>query len=141
MQRRTFIKSLAIFTGLFTFGSKFELTRAFPFVRRKPVVPQMVSTVTARGTRTVRLPVSYAREGDVMVALLTAHNPDGVPIAIEAQGGWTMFARQEASQYTQESWYMKTERDLDNTEYLFAVHNAERSAGQLSVIRGVEIGK
>lgn len=96
MKRRTFIKSLAVFTGVFTFGSKFELTRAFPFVRCRPAVPQVVSTVTALGTRTIRLPVSYAREGDVMVALLTAHNPDGVPIAIEAQGGWTMFARQEA---------------------------------------------
>lgn len=139
MKRRAFIKSLAIFTGLFTLSSKLELTRAFPFVRRKPVTPQMVSTATAQGLRTLRLPVSYAQKGDVLIAIVTAHNPNGSPVTIEAQTGWTMISRQEIQRYTQESWYMTADRDLNETECMFAVHNAERTTGQLSVIRGAKV--
>lgn len=139
MERRTFIKSLAAFTGLFTIGSKLELTRAFPFVRHKRIVPQMVSTTVARGTRTIRLTVPQTQKGDVLVAMILAYSPDGQPIVIEAQRGWTMFSSQEAEHRLLQTLYMRIVDDLADTEYLFAIDGAERSSGSLSVIRGAKI--
>lgn len=138
MRRRLFVKTLLAFTGALAFDWKFEFISQFPFAHRRVTVPQVIATTTAVGPTTLTLSIPPAQKGDVLIAMVTAYNPDGKPVEWADVPAWTLHSSSESGECVQACWYQKLDSDPRQESATFPLVG-ERAAGQLHVIRGADV--
>lgn len=136
MRRRTFIQSLFAFTGALALDWKFEFSRAFPFVRRRVQVPQLVASLAAEGAATLTVPIPPAQKGDLLVALVQSYT-SGKPSEYVVPG-WSLHSSSELNGFQQVVWYRTADRDLDGESVSFATQG-EKAVAQIHAIQGVEM--
>lgn len=139
MRRRTFLQSFAGFAGALALGiDSLQLSWEFPFVHRRRVVPQVVASVAAQGETAIMLPVSHAQKGDVLIAMVAAHCPDGAPTEWADISDWKLISSQEAGNVVQRFWHQTTDSRLEDKAFWFTNDSADKMVGQLLVVRGVD---
>ena len=111
MRRRSFIGLLL--GGVVATLTKVEFTFAFPFVRRKPIVPRCREALTTSGTADeVTFLLPDTQKDDVIVLMLAAVHKTRLQYYPKSRLGWTLLSTQQFSPYVQYTWYVKADRDM-----------------------------